>query len=105
MADSNFKHSNNGKDQSLAEQAASFFKEYILVLQQTKARNGRGKENSWRRGEQEESMEGSRQKILLIQCYTLENQRKSKMKKGKIKAILKCEAISSHSSALEGFPR
>lgn len=84
MADSNFKRSNNGKDQSLAEQAVSFFKEYILILQQTRARNGRGKENSWRGGEQKESMEGSRQKILLIQCHTLENQPKSKMKKNKI---------------------
>lgn len=46
MADSDFKHSNNGKDQSLAEPAASFLKEYILVLQ--RARSGNGKANSWR---------------------------------------------------------
>lgn len=64
MADSDFKHSNNGKDQSLAEPAASFLKEYILVLQQ--ARAGNGKANSWQGGESEESRGESRQKIPLI---------------------------------------
>lgn len=66
MVDSDFKHSNNGKDQSLTEPTASFLKEYILVLQLPRVENGRGKENSWGGGKGGESRGEGRQKIPLI---------------------------------------
>lgn len=45
-------------------------------------------------GKEERARKETDRNILLIQCYTLVYQPKSKMKKGKFKVTLRCEAIS-----------
>lgn len=63
--DSDFKHSDNGKDQSW-DPAPSFFKVYTLVLQQPRPGNGRGKGTAGGEGREERARKETGRNILLM---------------------------------------